>query len=61
MESQNEKFCLSVSEAARKLGIGRNSMYEAVKRGDVPVIRIGKRILIPISALSKKLSGVPEK
>jgi excisionase family DNA binding protein len=55
------KLTLSVNEASRKLGISRNSLYEGIKRGEVPCIRIGKRILIPIAALEKKLSGVPKK
>ena len=56
----NTKLTLSVSEAARKLGISRNSLYEGIKRGEVPCIRIGKRILIPIAALEMKLSGMTE-
>ena len=38
---------ITVGEAARYLGIGRNSAYEAVRRNEIPSIRIGRRILIP--------------
>jgi excisionase family DNA binding protein len=44
-------------DAGRALGLGRNAIYEAVARGDVPSIRIGKRILIPRAALAKLLGG----
>ena len=36
----------SVDDAARLLGIGRNQAYEAVRRGEIPAIRIGKRWLV---------------
>jgi excisionase family DNA binding protein len=60
MQSSEAKLTMSVSEAAKKLGIARNSLYEGIKRGEVPCIRIGKRILIPIAALEKKLSRITE-
>ena len=42
-------------EAAELLGISRNNAYELVKRGELPVIRLGKRLLIPRVALDKML------
>jgi excisionase family DNA binding protein len=53
--------CLTVSveEAGRILGCSRNSAYEAVKRGEIPVVRIGKRLLVPKSALERMLNGEP--
>jgi excisionase family DNA binding protein len=48
---------VTVTEAAKRLGIGRNQAYEAVHRGQVPAIRIGKRILIPVAALDRLLNG----
>jgi excisionase family DNA binding protein len=48
---------LSVPEAARLLGIGRNSAYDAVARGEIPSIRIGKRILVPRKRLESMLAG----
>lgn len=46
---------LSVEEAARILGLGRASGYEAVRRGDIPSIRIGRRLLVPTAALRRLL------
>ena len=46
-----------VEEAARLLGIGRNQCYEAVKRGDIPSIRLGKRIRVPRAALDRLLDN----
>lgn len=46
----------TVDEAAKTLNIGLNSAYQAVKNGEIPSIKIGRRILIPVVALEKMLS-----
>jgi excisionase family DNA binding protein len=50
-----KRLCMSVPEAAERLGISRNFAYELVKRGELPSIKFGKRKLIPKIALDKKL------
>lgn len=52
-----DKRTYTVEEAAALLGIGRNSTYEAIARGEVPSIRIGRRILVPKLALDRMLAG----
>jgi excisionase family DNA binding protein len=47
----------SVPQAGALLGLGRNASYEAAARGDLPVIRIGGRILVPRVALMRLLDG----
>jgi len=49
---------LTVEEAGRLLGISRNSAYEAARRGELPAIRIGKRLIVPRAAL-ERLLGAP--
>jgi len=51
------KLTFTVEETAKILGIGRNSAYEAVARGEIPVIKVGKRLLVPKAALEKLLNG----
>lgn len=51
-----ERQTLTVEEAAKVLGIGRNSAYEAVRRGELPVIRIGRRYIVPRIALERMLT-----
>ncbi|MGI9301516.1 MAG: helix-turn-helix domain-containing protein [Gammaproteobacteria bacterium] len=48
---------LTVTEAARRLGIGRNQAYAGVKDGSIPSIRVGGRIIVPEPALNRLLSG----
>ena len=50
-----DKLTLSVGEAAKLLGIGRNLAYDRVKTGEIPVIKIGRRLLVPRRALEKLL------
>jgi excisionase family DNA binding protein len=50
---------MTIEEAAKVLGIGRNSAYEAARRGDLPVIRLGRRLLVPRSALEQLLAQAP--
>jgi excisionase family DNA binding protein len=47
----------TIDEAAALLGIGRNSAYEAARRGDIPTILVGKRKLVPRARFDKLLDG----
>lgn len=53
-----ERLCLTVPEAAAMLGISRNFAYELVRQKQLPVIKFGKRLLIPRAALEKMLEKV---
>ena len=44
---------ISVPEAGRRLGIGRNTAYEAARQGQLPTLRIGKRLVVPLVALEQ--------
>jgi excisionase family DNA binding protein len=48
---------LTVQETADLLGISRWLAQQAVRRGDLPVLRIGRRILIPRARLQALLVG----
>ncbi len=37
------------------LGLSRQSTYDAAARGDIPTIRIGRRLLVPTAALRRML------
>jgi excisionase family DNA binding protein len=52
------RLTLTVMETAELLGLSRASAYEGVRNGQIPSLRIGKRILIPRSALEAKLAEV---
>jgi len=52
-----ERRVVTLSEAASILRISRGSAYEAAKRREIPTIRIGRRLLVPLAALERMLAG----
>ena len=47
----------TVPEAAELLGIGRAAAYLAAKRGDIPAIFIGKRVIVPKGPLKDMIAN----
>ncbi len=47
---------ISVTDAGKLFyGLGRNAAYNAAKNGDIPTIRIGGKIMVPVVPLAEKL------
>ena len=42
-------------DAGKALGLGRNSTFKAAKSGQIPTLRIGKRLLVSRSAFERLL------
>lgn len=42
---------LTVPEAGRILGLSRDAAYQAAARGQIPTLRIGRRLLVPTARL----------
>lgn len=55
-----ERMTLTVSDLQQALGCGRRQAYELVNRQGFPVIRLGKRILIPRDAFLRWLAAQTE-
>jgi excisionase family DNA binding protein len=50
---------LSVPEAGQKyFGLSRGASYQAAKRGDLPSMRIGRRVRVPVRTLEAMLDAV---
>ena len=57
-----ETQTLSVPDAGKMYyGLGRNSSYYAAARGEIPTIRVGKLLRVPICAMEKMLDIATEK
>ena len=56
MTETAQRLTLTIDEAAKILGVSRNTAYEAARTGDLPIIKIGKRMLVPRAALERKLA-----
>ena len=57
MTEDTKRLTITVPEAAKRLGVSRNHAYEAAKSGQIPTIKIGKRLLVPIVAFDRMLAG----
>jgi excisionase family DNA binding protein len=49
------RLTLTVEQAAVLLGISRGLAYELVARGELPSLRLGRRIVVPRKALDELL------
>jgi len=50
---------LSVPAAGHLLGIGRDAVYAAAQRGDIPVLHLGRSLRVPLPKLLELL-GLPQ-
>jgi len=50
-----EKIALSIEEAADYTGIGRNTLRDLVEWKKIPVLRVGRKVLIKKDILEKFL------
>jgi excisionase family DNA binding protein len=57
--SNNQTLAVSIGEAVRLTGIGRSSLYEAIRRGDLPIRKSGRRTLLLMEDLRQWLAGLP--
>jgi hypothetical protein len=56
--SEKSPLTLSVPEAGEKyFGLSRNGSYDAAARGELPVIRIGRLLRVPVRALERMLDN----
>lgn len=56
-ETSPARLTVTVEEAARLLGIGRNKAYQIVHDGMLPALRVGRRLVVPRSGLERLLAG----
>ena len=52
-----DRLTYTVTEAAVLLGISRTSAYECVRRGEIPSLTLGRRVVISRVVLERMLEG----
>ncbi|HEX2029556.1 MAG TPA: helix-turn-helix domain-containing protein [Nitriliruptorales bacterium] len=50
-EADRLPLTLTVEEAGELLGLSRSSAYRAAARGEIPTIRLGRRLVVPSAKL----------
>jgi excisionase family DNA binding protein len=57
MEGTEEKLVISIAEAAKRLDISEESAYRAARRGELPTIRIGNLLKVPVARFLAMVNG----
>lgn len=56
--SNEGPLTISVPEAGRRyFDMSRGASYQAAERGDIPTVRIGRLLRVPVRALDEMLAG----
>jgi excisionase family DNA binding protein len=56
-----EKLTYTVEEAGQMLGVSRNTAYACAKSGELPVVKLGNRLVVPKTALLRMLEGAGQR
>jgi hypothetical protein len=59
--SKDAELTITVPEAGRRyFGLCRNASYAAAERGEIPTVRIGRLLRVPVRAMETKLDRAGE-
>lgn len=53
--ASDNRLTISIDEAAERLGICRAYAYRKAREGNIPSIRLGRRILVPVAQLEERV------
>jgi hypothetical protein len=56
---KDTELTIAVPEAGRRyFGLSRNGSYAAAERGEIPAVRIGRLLRVPVRAMDAKLDKI---
>jgi len=55
-KERTEELVYTVQETRRLLRLSRGLVYEAIRSGEIPSLKIGRRILVPAAGLARLLA-----
>lgn len=55
--SLSPRLAYSPQELAKTLGVSKSLIYQALERGEIPSVKLGRRYIIPLAAIEKMLAG----
>ena len=61
MQMSDEPLTMTIPLAGKRyFNLSRNGSYDAAKRGEIPTIRIGRLLRVPVRALDRMLDKASE-
>lgn len=57
MSSPADPLAITVPEAGKLLGLGRDASYAAAGRGEIPTLQFGRRLVVPVPMLMQLLGS----
>ena len=58
MAEKERPLTISVPEAGKRYyGLSRDGSYVAAKRGDIPTVKVGRLLRVPVAAMDRKLES----
>jgi excisionase family DNA binding protein len=51
-----DAILIRAEEAGKLLGLGRSKIYEMLASGELPVVRVGRSVRVPVEALREWVS-----
>jgi excisionase family DNA binding protein len=55
--ASGERFVHPVPDYVRVSGVSKSAVYDAIARGEIRAVRVGRRLLIPRSEFARLLTG----
>ena len=52
----DQELLLRIDAAAERLAVSRATLYRLVQRGELPTVRIGSAVRVPVSAIERWLA-----
>jgi excisionase family DNA binding protein len=52
-----DRLLLKPDDVADRLSLGRSQIYEMPRRGELPAVRIGRAVRVPVQALNEWIAG----
>lgn len=53
--SDEPRLAMGVREAAAAIGVGKDALYKAIRRGEIRTTKLGSKTLVPVQELERLL------
>lgn len=57
LDAIRQRSTIRVPEAGELLGLGRDASYAAAAKGEIPTLRFGRRLVVPVPKLLAMLGA----